>query len=277
MINENLLLGEINTLKVTKATSHGLYLSSIDEESVLLPKRYVQNEKIGDILDVFIYNDSEDRYVATKEKPEYIYGDFGVFEVVEVSHFGYFVDWGMEKDLFLPFSKSNRKIKKGDKIVGKIIYDEKTDRLILDAKIGKYLKKPVNLKRNDKVNILIIAKTPLGYKCIVEKSYEGMLFENEIFEKIQIGHKKEAFIKNIRNDGKIDLSLYRIKDKNFTKEKVYGVLKEWGEIPVTTKSSPQEIQKYFGISKKAFKSAVNLLKEEKKADIINGRLKLLKA
>jgi predicted RNA-binding protein (virulence factor B family) len=276
MIEEYLKLGEINRLKIEKKTPQGFYLSSLDGDTVLLPSRYITSQmKIGDEIDVFISSDSEDRYVATTTVPKYKYGEFGVFRVVDMIKFGAFVDWGMEKDLFVPLANIKKPLKKGDSVIGKIVYDEKTDRLLLDTKLTRHIKPAKNLKRNDEVKILVIAKTPLGYKCIVNDMFEGMLFENEIFENIRVGDIKKAYIKNLRDDGKLDLSLQKIGDRCDIKEKVYSIIKEWGEMEITTKSSPETIQKYFKVSKKAFKSAVNALIKEGKVKIENNKLKLV--
>ena len=275
MIEEYLKLGSLNRLKISKKTPQGLYLEALDGDSVLLPNRYVTNDmKIGDEIEVFIYNDSEDRYVATTDKPKYEYEEFGVFSIVDVTKFGVFVDWGMPKDLFLPLGNMKKKLNKGDSVIGKIVYDEKTDRLLLDSKLSRHIKKAKHYDVNDEVKIIIIAKTPLGYKCIVDDMYEGMLFDNEIFENVRVGQKKKAFIKNVRDDGKLDLSLQKIGSRDDIKEKVYKTLKEWGEIKITTKSDPEDIKKYFKISKKAFKSAVNELIKEGKILQENGKIKI---
>ncbi len=275
MIEEYLKLGSLNKLKITKKTPQGLYLSSLDGDSVLLPNRYVTDDmNIGDEIEVFIYNDSEDRYVATTDKPTYQYGEFGVFRVVGKTKFGYFVEWGMPKDIFLPLANTKKKLQIGDSVIGKIVYDEKTDRLILDSKLSRHIKKAKGYKRNDEVKIIVIAKTPLGYKCIADDMFEGMLFDNEIFEKIRVGQKKKAYVKNVRADGKLDLSLQKIGVSSDAKDKVYEILKEWGEMKITTKSDPEEIKKYFKLSKKAFKSAVNTLLKEGKIIQEEGRIRI---
>jgi predicted RNA-binding protein (virulence factor B family) len=275
MIEEYLKLGSINRLKISKKTPQGLYLEALDGDSVLLPNRYVTPQmNIGDEIDVFIFNDSEDRYVATTDIPKYEYGEFGVFRVVDVTKFGVFVDWGMPKDLFMPLGNMKKELKKGDSVIGKIVYDEKTDRLMLDSKLSRHIKKAKNYKTNDIVDIIVIAKTPLGYKCIVDNKFEGMLFDNEIFEDIKIGEKNKAFVKNVREDGKLDLSLQKIGSRDDIKDKVYKILKEWGEIKITTKSDPEEIKKHFKVSKKAFKSAVNELIKEGKIIQEEGKIKI---
>ena len=277
MIEEFIKLGEVNKLEVKKTVDFGVYLGSKEEDDwVLLPKKYVpENIKIGDILEVFVYSDSEDRYVATTKIPYAKLGEFGIFEVVDTAKFGAFVDWGLEKNLFLPFSAQSKNVKRGDRVIGVVKYDEKTDRLYLDGKIGRNLKKAKNLNINDEVDVLIIAKTPLGYKAIVNNMYEGMLFENEIFEKIKTGDKRKAFVKKVRTDGKLDLSLRPVgKTKDDAYEKVYKKIKEKKEIAITSKSSPERIQKEFGVSKKSFKAALNRLKEENKIEINESGIKL---
>ena len=277
MIEEFIKLGEVNKLEVKKIVDFGVYLGSQEEDDwVLLPKKYVpENITIGDILEVFVYSDSEDRYVATTKTPYAKLNEFGIFEVVDTVKFGAFVEWGLEKHLFMPFSTQSKNVKRGDKVIGVVKYDEKTDRLYLDGKIGRNIKKAKKFELNDEVGILIIAKTPLGYKAVVDNQYEGMLFSNEIFEKIKIGEKRKAYVKNVRPDGKLDLSLRAVgKVKDDAYEKVYKKIKETKEIPLTSKSSAEAIKKEFGISKKSFKSAVNRLKEENKIEINEKGIKL---
>ncbi len=277
MIEEFIKLGKVNKLEVKRIVDFGIYLGSKEENDVvLLPKKYVNKDiKAGDILEVFVYADSEDRYIATTKRPYASLDEFGIFEVVDTAKFGAFVDWGLEKNLFLPFSAQKGKVKKGDKIIGIVKYDEKTDRLYLDAKIGRNLQKEINLNKNDEVEILVIAKTPLGFKVIADNKYEGMLFSNEIFEDIKTRDKKRAFVKNIREDGKLDLSLNPVgKTKEEGLKKVLEKLKEKKEINLTTKSSPEDIKKEFGISKKAFKAAVNRLKEENQIEISQNSIKI---
>jgi predicted RNA-binding protein (virulence factor B family) len=264
MIEEYIKLGKINKLEVYKEVEFGVYLKSKEEgDEVLLPKRYVKDVKIGDIIEVFVYSDSEDRYVATTDKPFAILGEFGIFEVVDTSEFGAFVEWGLPKHLFVPLSTQKRKLKKGDKVIGVVKYDEKTDRLFLDAKITRNLTKASGFNKNDEVDIFVIAKTPLGYKVIVNNQFEGMIFKNEIFKDIQIGQKTKGYIKQNREDGKLDISLRGI---GKVKDEAYEILKEYiktNDLKLTPKSSANEIYEVLGISKKAFKNAYNRLLKEK--------------
>ena len=278
-IEEYIKLGEYNTLEVYKEVDFGVYLRSEEEnDEVLLPERYVPaGTKIGDILEVFVYSDSEDRYVATTDKPMAVVGEFGNFEVVDTSKFGAFVDWGLPKNLFVPLSTQKRNLKKGDKVIGKIKYDEKTDRLFLDAKVGRNIVPAKGFERNDKVEILVMAKTPLGYKVIVNNKHEGMLFDNEIFEDIKVGEKRFAYVKNNREDGKLDCILQPIGKRQkvyMGNDKVLEKLQEKKEIKLNSKSDPEEIKKEFGISKKVFKAALQKLKERDLIEITEEGIKL---
>jgi len=277
VIEEYIKLGEFNRLEFYKEVDFGIYLKSQEEkDEVLLPKRYVPaGIQMGDTLDVFVYSDSEDRYVATTEKPYRVLGEFGNFEVVDTSKFGAFVDWGLPKNLFVPLSTQKRKLKKGDFVIGKIKYDEKTDRLYLDAKIGRNLIPARDFKENDEVEILVLAKTPLGYKVIVNDKFEGMIYENEIFEKIKVGDRKKAYVKQNREDGKLDLALTPIgQSRDVAYDKILSILEEKKELPLNTKSDAQEIKNLVGVSKKAFKSVVNKLKNEEKIEIDEKGIKL---
>ncbi len=273
MIEEYIKLGEYNKLEVYKEVEFGVYLKS-EEDEVLLPKKYVpENTQIGDILEVFVYSDSEDRYVATTIKPKAFLNQFDMFEVVDTSKFGAFVDWGLEKHLFVPLSTQKRNLKKGDKVIGKIKYDEKTDRLFLDAKIGRNLETPKELNQNDEVEILVLAKTPLGYKVIVNNSFEGMIYDNEIFENIKIGDKRKAYVKNLREDNKLDISLNPIgKSRDVAYQKVLDKLQDKKEINLTYKSNAEDIKNEFGISKKAFKAVLTKLIDENKIILKDDRI-----
>jgi len=275
MIEDYIKLGKYNKLEVYKEVDFGVYLRSNEEnDEVLLPKKYVPlNTKIGDILEVFVYSDSEDRYIATTKTPKAVLDEFDIFEVVDISKFGAFVEWGLEKHLFVPLSTQKKNLKKGDKVIGKIKYDKTTDRLFLDAKISRNLKKAKNFKKNDKVEIFVLAKTPLGYKVIVNNNYEGMIFDNEIFEDIRIGDKKVAYIKINRDDGKLDVSLQPIGNRDYVYNKVLDKLTDLKSTKITSKSDADIIKKEFGVSKKAYKSALQKLKSDNLIIILEDEIK----
>lgn len=272
MINEHLILGCVNTLRIDRITDPGLFLMAEDEKDVLLPNQYVTKEMhVGDEIDVFLYTDSEDRIVATTEKPIAMLGEYGFFKIVDLAHFGAFVDWGLQKDLFVPKIHQKGAFKVGEKRILYVDYDEKTHRLIGSERLTQHLKFHKNTyKVNSEVSALVMAKTPMGYKCIVDNRFEGMLFHNEIFEEIKIGETKKAYVKPIREDGKLDLSLQPIggKKSDIGEEKILRMLKEnKGSLPYNYKSDAEDIKNVFGLSKKVYKSTLTALVNAGKIEV----------
>lgn len=281
-MNQTLAIGEINTLYVERDTDFGLYLRAENFEEVLLPNIYVMEDDmpIGAEIEVFLYTDSEDRPVATTKYPYAILGEFGYFTVVDYQRFGAFVNWGLPKDLFVPLSQQKCHFHIGSKYILRVCLDSETGRLYGTHKIGKWLsKKTEYLEVNEKVNVLVLSKTPLGHKVIVENKHEGMLFENEIFETLKVGDRKVAYVKKVRKDGKLDLSLQPIGKKDNSdifEEKIVELLKEKnGFIALNSKSDAVEISKLFGMSKKSFKRTLTSLIEEKKIVLEGVGIKLL--
>jgi len=281
-LNLTIAIGELNTLRVERDTDYGLYLRADNFEEVLLPNVYVmENEMpIGAEIEVFVYTDSEDRPVATTKMPYAKLGEFGYFTVVDYKPYGAFVNWGLPKDLFVPLSEQKCHFHIGSKYILRVCLDKQTGRLYGTHKIGKWLSyEPKDLKKNQKVNLLVLSQTPLGFKVIVENRYEGMLFENEIFEPIKVGDRKVAYVKKIRNDGKLDLSLQPIGKKasaNVFEEKILTLLKErGGALPFNSKSDAQEIMKNFSMSKKSFKRSLTSLISSKKIASDEQGIKLL--
>jgi predicted RNA-binding protein (virulence factor B family) len=259
-------VGKINQLKITRRTDNGLYLTD-GETEILLPNAYVSvRHEIGKTIDAFIYHDSEGRLVASTAYPLARLGEFALMEVADVAEWGAFVDWGLMKELFVPKKYQKTPFKIGEKRVIYVALDELSGRLIGVERFGKFLPKgkPIFMK-NDKVELFVLAQTPLGYKAIINNRYEGMLYKNEVFGSLAVGEKREGYIKNIRADGKIDLSLQPIGGdaEDAAMDKVLEVLRAHNyRMSCTTKSDADEIYKTFGISKKSFKSAVNQLIKE---------------
>ena len=271
-INKHLELGVLNILRVDRDTPHGVFLMAEDGKDVLLPKAYVTDDMIEDFLvEVFLYTDSEDRLVATTLKPKAMLDEFALFEVVDTASFGAFVDWGLTKDLLVPNMLQKQPFKVGDTRFLKVIYDERTHRLVGSEKLGDFFQKRVkDLSPQQEVKILVIAKTPLGYKCIVEDKYEGLIYHNEIFENINIGESKKAYIKNIRKDGNIDLSLRKAgsKKNGDLASNILNLLKENnGILPYNYKSDAELIKNTFSMSKKEFKRNLTKLQEEDKIEV----------
>ncbi len=273
-ISHTIKVGRINRLAVTRIIEFGLVLRNHNgDEEVLLPNAYVTEEmqELGQGIEVFVYTDSEDRRVATTERPLAMEGEFGVFEVVDVKSYGAFVKWGLPKDLLVPLSQQKAYFQIGKKYVLRVALDAQTGRLYGSQKIGKWLENSYGLTASQKVEALVIAKTPLGYKIIIENRFEAMLYRDEIFEPLEIGERRVVYVKKIRSDGKVDCSLQPIGKQAAVSEAQKRILERvkgaGGSIAITTKSSPEEIEKLFGMSKKAFKAAVNPL-------IAEGSLKL---
>ena len=281
-MNLTIAIGELNTLRVERDTDYGLYLRAENFEEVLLPNIYVMEAEmpIGAEIEVFIYTDSEDRPVATTKHPYAKLGEFGYFTVVDYKEYGAFVNWGLPKDLFVPLSQQKCYFHIGSKYILRVCLDAETGRLYGTHKIGKWLSKDTkSLTENQKVDVLVLSKTPLGYKVIIENLYEGMLFENEIFETLKVGERKEAYIKKIRKDGKLDLSLQPIGKKASTdvfEQKFLELLTEKSNfIPLNSKSDAEEIMKVFGLSKKSFKRTLTSLIAQKKVELFNEGIKLI--
>ncbi len=274
-IDEKIKQGVVNTLIVNRVSEPGIYLISGDETEVLLPNAYVKKDMaIDSLLDVFIYTDSEDRLVATTLKPYLYLNEFANLKIVDSAKFGYFVDIGLPKDLLVPKNRQKGTYNIGSYKVLQMQFDERTSRLIASE---KYIleEEPKNLKQGDEVEIILYSKTPLGFKVIVNNLFEGMIFHSEIFENLKIGDKKRAYIKNLREDKKLDISLQKIGEKVDT-NKVLEILKaNGGVLNFTYKSDAEDIKNIFAMSKKAFKATLTKLIDDKKINLENDRICLI--
>ncbi|MDR2963382.1 MAG: GntR family transcriptional regulator [Bacteroidales bacterium] len=275
-----LQIGRKNTLEVYKFVDFGLYLDGEQYGPILLPKRYVpENVEEGDEIEVFIYLDSEDRLVATTETPNVQVGECAYLQAKDSNDFGVFMDWGLQKDLFVPFRQQKEAMTIGNFYWIYCFLDEKTDRIAASAKIDKYLLE-VNpeFAEGAEVSIQIHSKTALGYKAIIENNCWGLLFANEIFEPLAVGDRRTAYIKTVREDGKIDLSLQRIGIVRFddVQQKILDALRaQGGFLPLHDKSDAAEIQTQLGMSKKNFKAAIGMLFKAKVIAIQENGVKLL--
>jgi len=271
-ISPCLELGKLNTLRVDRDTAPGLYLMAEDGNDVLLPGQYVTEDMIeNSVVEVFLYTDSEDRLVATTNKPTAMLDEFALFEVVDVAPFGAFMNWNLTKDLLVPNMFQKTPFTVGEKRFLRVIYDERTHRLVGTEKLGDFFDRKVkDLAINKEANILIISKTPLGFKCIVNDKYEGLIYHNEIFETINLGDKKVAYVKTVRKDGNIDLTLRKpgSKKSGGSDEKVLALLEENnGIMPYNYKSDAELIKDIFGLSKKEFKRTLTSLQEKNKIKV----------
>ena len=268
MINEHIELGVLNTLKINRITEPGIYLEALDEEVVLLPNAYVTKDmQVDDEVEVFVYTDSEDRLVSTTQTPYGMKDEFMFTRVVDVVDFGAFVDWGLPKDLFVPRNRQKTPFKEGQTRIVRIIEDDESGRLIGVEKITSFLSTDTkDLSLNQKVDLLVFAKTPMGYKTIIDDTYEGMIYNNEIFTNIEAGDKITGYIKYIREDGKIDITLQPI-GKTFTDDvntkKILDTLKQnHNNLPYNYKTDSDTIKEMFEMSKKAYKRALTKLVED---------------
>jgi len=280
--NLSINIGEINTLEVMRDTDYGYFLEAKDENEVLLPNVYVMEDEMpmGSLIDVFVYTDSEDRPVATTKMPYAKLGEYGYFTVVDYKQYGAFVNWGLPKDLFVPLSQQKEHFNIAKKYLLRVCLDEQTGRLYATQKIGKYFNRDMKgLHQNKILEAIVLAKTPLGYKVVADNQYEGMLFSNEIFEDIRVGDKREVYVKNVRKDFKLDLSLQPIGKKEKIDEAqgtILQLLKESdGHLPFTYKSDAEEIKKVFSMSKKNFKRTLTQLIDNKNIELLENSIKLL--
>lgn len=254
-------IGKTNALEVVKKVDFGVYLDGDEFGEILLPLRYVPAEcNIGEFLNVFIYTDSEDRIIATTETPLAQVGDFAYLQVKDTSSVGAFLDWKLMKDLLVPFSEQKADLNIGNKVFVYVYLDEKTKRIVASAKWEKFIEKDiVDLSEGTEVSLKIAAETELGYKAVIDGKFMGLLYKDEVFRSIQIGDTVIGFIKHIRPDAKIDLSLtiggYG-KVKNETERILEKLRESGGFLPTTDKSSAELIYQTYGISKKTYKQAI---------------------
>jgi len=273
-------VGKYNELVVVKRLDFGVYLDGGEDfDEILLPKRYVpRGLELDQKINVFIYTDSEDRVIATTDKPKAVVGDFAFLKVVSVNSFGAFLDWGLLKDLLLPLGEQKRKLKPGDFCVVKVYLDAQTNRVAASQKLGRYLdKEPPNYKPWQEVSLLIVGKTGLGYSAVINSNHWGLLFDHEIFEPLSEGDERVGFIKRVREDGKIDLSLMKGgygKVGGIAEDILHQLKAQGGFLGITDKTPPDVIYHQFKMSKKTFKKAIGALYKKKLIVIEAGGIRL---
>lgn len=272
-------IGKFNQLAVLKHVDFGLYLDGGEDGEILLPRKYIQeNCQVGDLLEVFVCYDSEDRLMATTEKPIAQVGEFAVLKVASTSVVGAFLDWGLPKDLFLPFAEQTRRIQSGDTVVV-FIYLDNTGRIASSMRLDRYLtKSPAAYEADQKVDLLIYAETEMGFKALVNNEHYGMLYHNEVFQPLKIGQKIPGYIRLVRSeDGKIDLALQKTGHQGAEDvgPKILDLLNSSGGfLPITDKTSPEKIYDLFGVSKKKFKIALGGLYKKRLITIAEDGLHL---
>ena len=274
-------LGKKHKLNVIRQTNDGLILVDDQKEEILLPTNECpSNLKIGDSLNVFIYRDQNEKKIATTVIPKITLHEFALLQVASITKVGAFLDWGLEKNLLIPFSEQQQELKEGRWYIVYLDIDETTDRLFASTYIERQLQNiHITVKEGEKVDLLVYQKTDLGYSVIVNNEHKGLVFENEIFTTINIGDVLKGYVKKIREDNKLDISLQPIGYKKFidvNSSNIYQTLIDNnGYLTVTDKSSPEEIKSLFGLSKKAFKKSIGALYKQKKIVIEKDGIRIL--
>lgn len=261
-------LGQLNTLEILRETPPGLFLGDEEGNEILLPNKYVPTSfEIGDKLSVFAYLDSHERPVTTTLKPYMKVNEFALLRVTALSDYGAFLDWGLEKDLFVPFKEQARDMQEGKWYVVYCYLDEETNRLVGSSKTNKYLSnEELTVERFDEVDLIVSRFTDLGVEMIINQQHKGLVYEDEIYKDLKLGERLKGVVKKIREDNKIDLSLQHIGYKNIepSAQIVLDALqRNKGTLPLHDKSDPEEIKRRLGMSKKSFKKAIgSLYKQE---------------
>lgn len=241
-----LKLGQYNTLEILRKTSVGFYLGDNEGNDILLPNKYCSDEmEPGQSIEVFVYKDHEQRWVATTLTPLVKVNEFAYLRVKSVSDIGAFLDWGLEKDLLVPFREQNIKMERGQSYVVYLYEDAQTQRLVASAKLNKFFKNEnIDIAPGSLVDLLVFETTPLGFNAVVEQQYKGLIYHTDLFQKINIGEQLQGYIKLIREDGGIDISLQAkgVKRLESGSEKILDYLKKnKGYVNLSDKSSPEEI------------------------------------
>lgn len=272
-------VGKLNKLEISRETDFGLIFDGMQLGEILMPNRYVSKAwNIGDKIEVFVYLDSEDRLTATTLKPKAQVGEFALLRCVDASGVGAFLEWGMPKDLFVPFREQRVKMRKGESYLVYLYYDKASERIVASSKLDKYLKSKTFYKQNEEVELTVWQKSDLGYKFIINNERWGMVFHNEVFQSLERGKKIKGYIKNVRPDGRIDLTLQKQgyeKVSGLTDVILEYIKKNDGFMPITSKTPPERINALFGVSKKTYKNAIGALYKKRLITIEDDGVRLV--
>ena len=274
-------IGKYNLLKIVKKVDFGMYLDGEELGEILLPQKYApQDRAIGDQIKVFIYLDSKDRIIATTQKPYASVGQFAMLRVVSATAIGAFLDWGLEKDLLVPFREQKEKMQQGNHYVVYVYLDKKTNRIAASSKLEKYLgRQEADYTVGQLVDLLIAEQTDLGYYAIINNSHKGLLYKDRLFRPLKIGQRVSGVVEKIRMDGKIDLSLQKAgyeKVDELSGRILARLEKSGGRLELTDKTPPETIYKLFGVSKKTFKKALGGLYKKRMIVLENSGIRLIK-
>ena len=276
------LIGRMNSLQVVKHTDFGLYLDGGADGEILLPKRYIPKDtpsEVDDWLNVFLYLDSEDKLIATTLKPKIQLGEFASLKVVDINRVGLFFDWGLPKDLLLPHSEEKRPLQIGDYCVIYLYLDKRTRRLTATARLDRHLDKvPANYQVGQEVDLLVVERTDLGFKAIIDGKHWGLIHKNELFKFIRSGMREKGYIKELRADGKISLSLQPIGHEaasGLAEQIIERLRAHGGVLALGDKSPPELVAEQFRVSKGNFKKAIGGLYKQGLIRIHDDRIELL--
>ncbi|MDR8524143.1 CvfB family protein [Shewanella fidelis] len=272
-------IGKTCKLEVVKQVDFGVYLDAKEMGQVLLPRKAVPKDcQVGDMVNVFLYLDSEDMVIATTRRPYAQVGEFAYLEAKANGPFGAFLDWGLDKDLLLPFGEQHREIEVGKSYLVYIYTSHVDDRIVASSKVEKFLDLTEPKFRNDQeVNLIIGGSTDLGYKAIINNSHWGVLYKNEVYTRLSFGQKVKGFIKRVRTDGKIDLILQKGAKSELDKHAVAIMIKlkqAGGFLPLNDKTDAEVIYSQLSMSKKAFKKSIGGLYKNKQITITTDGIRL---
>jgi uncharacterized protein len=271
--------GKYNSLRIEREVDFGVYLGD-REHAILLPKRYVpEGSRVGDMVDVFVYYDSEDRMIATTLRPKATVGDIVALEVKDIASVGAFLDWGLEKDLFVPFREQRKPMKEGETHVVRICYDKVSDRIMASSRFTPILSKSRDeLSPDMAVDLIVCDEIEIGFPVLINCRHYGMLYKNELFKPVALGDHLKGYIAKLRDDGNIDVALQKtgttgVKD---AREQIIDALREaGGSLPFNSKSSSELVKQHFNMSRKRFKQVIGNLYRERIIEVSDTGIKLL--
>lgn len=273
-------VGRVNKLSISRSCDFGLIFDGQELGEILMPKRYITGGmKPGDRLEVFVFRDSEDRLTATTQRPRAQVGEFALLRCKEVAKIGAFVDWGLPKDLFVPFREQRIKMRQGESYLIHVYYDKASGRIVGSSKLDKYLQGSKRFyKQGEEVDLMVWQKSDLGYKFIINNERWGMVFQNEVFQSLERGRRMKGYIKQVRPDGRIDLCLQKPGYERVTRltDVILNHLKKNdGFMPITAKTPPREISALFGVSKKTYKNAIGALYKKRLISVEEDGVRLV--
>lgn len=272
-------IGKYNKLKVSRAVDFGLYLEDEDGNEVLIPTKYINfNDEPGTEVEVFVYLDSEGRPIATTLKPNAEVGEFAIMKVAQTNNVGAFLEWGIDKDILVPFREQKTKMRQGESYPVYVYLDDASGRIVASSKLGKFLGNLYpDYKYGEQVSLFIYEEIPIGFKAIVNNTHQGILYKDRLNKRIEVGERIKGFVLQVRDDGKIDLSLEpgRMSRSNALNDVILDFLKNnKGAVQVGDSSSPELIRELFNCSKKDFKRTIGIMYREHKIVIKNGMITL---